>query len=297
MPQAQLRGITIDYEISGPPDGEPLLLIMGLGMQRVAWPQGLIEQLVERGFRVITFDNRDVGLSARYDHAGVPSMVRIAALRLIGARAALPYTLSDIADDAAALLDHLGVASTHVAGISMGGMIAQHLAARHPQRVRSLTLLATTSGRLGLPLPRAKVLRVARSRPLGAHTPEQAADYAVRLFTAIGSPRYPTAPAILHAQALAAARRAPAGAGVLRQFAAVLADGDRGPLLRQLRMPAQVLHGDADPMLPIAHGHELARRLPGARFARLEGWGHDLPAPLWPVFTAYIEALAQQRPI
>ncbi len=294
MPQAQLRGITIDYAVAGPPDGEPLLLIMGLAMQRVAWPEGLIEQLVARGFRVITFDNRDIGLSTHFEQAGVPNMAKIAVLRLIGVRAALPYSLPDIADDAAALLDHLGIASAHVAGISMGGMIAQHLAARHPQRVRSLTLLASSSGRLGLPLPHVKVLRVARTRPTGAPTPEQAADYTVRMFTAIGSPRYPTAPATLRSNALAAALRAPAGAGVLRQFAAVLADGDRRPLLRGLGMPAQVLHGDADPMVPIAHGHDLARHLRGARFTRLEGWGHDLPAPLWPVFTAHIEALAQR---
>lgn len=288
------NGVEIEVDVQGPEHGEPLLLIMGLAMQRVAWPEGLIEQLVARGFRVITFDNRDIGLSTRFEQAGVPNMAKIAALRLIGVRAALPYSLPDIADDAAALLDHLGIDSAHVAGISMGGMIAQHLAARHPRRVRSLTLLATTSGRLGLPLPHAKVLRVARTRPHGAHTPEQAAEFTVRLFTTIGSPRYPTAPEILRTRALAAARRAPAGAGVLRQLAAVLADGDRRALLRGLGLPAQVLHGDADPMLPIAHGHDLARHLRGARFTRLEGWGHDLPAPLWPVFTAHIEALAQR---
>jgi pimeloyl-ACP methyl ester carboxylesterase len=292
MPGATLRGVALDYDVAGPPGGEPLLLVMGLGMQRVAWPEGLIELLVARGFRVLTFDNRDVGLSQRYDEHGLPNLARVAALRLVGARAALPYALSDIADDAAALLAHLGIARAHVAGISMGGMIAQHLAARHPALVRSLTLMATTSGRLGLPLPRPRVMAVARTRPRGAHTPEHAADYAVRLFEVIGSPRYPTPSGELRERALAAARRAPAGAGVVRQFAAILADGERPGLLRSVAVPAQVLHGDADPMLPIAHGRDLARRLPHAEFHRIEGWGHDLPAPLWPVFTTRIGALA-----
>jgi pimeloyl-ACP methyl ester carboxylesterase len=292
MPQATLRDVVIDYDVAGPVDGEPLLLVMGLAMQRVAWPAAFIELLAGRGFRVVTLDNRDIGHSQRYDHAGVPSLAKVAAWRLVGARAALPYALADLADDAAALLDHLGIASAHVAGISMGGMIAQHLAARHPGKVRSLTLLATSSGHLGLPPPRARVLAVARTRPTGAHTPEQAAEYTVRLFSVLGSPRYPTPPEQLYAQGLAAARRAPAGAGVLRQFAAILADGDRRPLLRTIRARAQVLHGDADPMLPIAHGHDLARHLPGARFERLEGWGHDLPAPLWPVFAERIASLA-----
>jgi pimeloyl-ACP methyl ester carboxylesterase len=293
MPQATLNGITIDHAVAGSPDGEPLLLLMGLAMQRVAWPEALIDGLVARGFRVVTMDNRDIGLSHRHDEAGVPSLARVAAWRLVGARASLPYALADLADDAAALLDHLGIDSAHVAGISMGGMIAQHLAARHARKVRSLTLMATSSGRLGLPLPHRRVLAVARSRPSGAHTPEQAAEYSVRLFGVIGSPRYPTPREDLYARALASARRAPAGAGVLRQFAAIVADGDRRPLLRAIGAPTQVLHGDADLMVPIAHGHDLARHIDGARFERIEGWGHDLPAPLWPVFAERIAALAR----
>ena len=174
----------------------------------------------------------------------------------------------------------------------MGGMIAQHLAARHPRQVRSLTLLATSSGRLGLPLPSPRVLRVARTRPGAGHTPEDAAEYSVRLFATIGSPRYPTPRETLYARALAAARRAPAGAGVQRQMAAILADGDRRPLLRAIVAPSQVLHGDADLLVPIAHGHDLARHLHGAEFHRIEGWGHDLPAALWPVFAGRISALA-----
>jgi pimeloyl-ACP methyl ester carboxylesterase len=292
MAQATLRDVVIDYDVTGPADGEPLLLVMGLAMQRVAWPQGFIDLLVARGFRVVTFDNRDIGLSQRYDHAGLPNLAKVAAWRLVGARAALPYGLADLADDADALLEHLGIASAHVVGISMGGMIAQHLAARHPRRVRSLTLLATSSGRLGLPLPSPRVLRLTRTRPGVGHTAEDAAEYAVRLFGTIGSPRYPTPRETLYARALTAARRAPAGAGVLRQMAAILADGDRRPLLRTIAMPNQVLHGDADLLVPIAHGHDLARNLRDSTFHRIEGWGHDLPAALWPVFAGRIASLA-----
>jgi pimeloyl-ACP methyl ester carboxylesterase len=290
--QALLNGVSIDFDVVGPADGTPLLLIMGLAMQRVAWAPGFIEQLAGRGFLVITFDNRDVGLSQRYEAAGVPNLAQVAALRLIGARAALPYGLGDIADDAAALLDHLHIEAALVAGISMGGMVAQHLAARHPHKVRALTLMATSSGRLGLPPPSMRVLRVARTRPGSGHTPEEAAEYSVRLFTAIGSPRYPTPAEQLRAHALVAARRASAGGGVLRQFAAIIADGDRRPLLRTIRAPTLILHGDADLMVPIAHGHDLARHLPQARFERLDGWGHDLPGPLWPVFAQRIAASA-----
>ena len=293
MPQADLAGTTIDYDVAGPADGEPLLLLMGLAMQRVAWPAPFIDHLTDHGFRVVTLDNRDVGLSRRHDEAGVPNLARVVALRLVGTRAALPYSLADLADDAAALLGHLGIESVHVAGISMGGMIAQHLAARHPARMRSLTLLASSSGRLGLPPPRPRVLAVARTRPGVPHTPEQAADFSVRLFGAIGSPRYPTPPDQIRAHAIAAARRAAAGAGALRQLAAILADGDRRPLLRTIHAPTQILHGDADPMLPLAHGHDLARHLPQGRFERIEGWGHDLPAPLWPLFARRIAALAR----
>jgi len=283
--------VTLDYDVVGPQHGRPLLLIMGLGMQRVAWPDAFVEALVARGFRVVTFDNRDVGLSTRYDQHPAPGLFDMLAARL-GRGPAPAYRLSDIADDGAALLDHLGFERAHVAGISMGGMIAMHLAAQHPARVLSLTLMATSSGRLGLPPPRPRVLQVAFSRPDPAAGPDAAVDYAVRMFTTLGGSGYPTGPETIRERAGCQATRAARGTGINRQMAAIAADGDRSALLRQLRMPVLILHGSDDPMVPPAHGHQLARLLPHARFELVEGWGHDLPDALAPRFAEAISELA-----
>jgi pimeloyl-ACP methyl ester carboxylesterase len=288
MPQATLAGVTLDYAIEGPRHGQPLLLIMGLGMQRVAWPDSLLAALHARGLRTITFDNRDVGLSTRYDEHPLPGLLALAGHRLLGTPLELPYRLPDLADDAARLLDHLDVAHAHVLGISMGGMVATHLATREPQRVRTLTLMATSSGRLGLPLPRPRVMRVVMTRPASSAPAQAAVDYMVRLFTAIGSPGYPTARAELERRARRHVERAPRGTGLLRQFNAIVADGDRSALLRALKLPVLIMHGSADPMMPPAHGRDLVRCLPRARFERIEGWAHDLPDALAERFAALV---------
>lgn len=295
---AYVNGVALDHVIDGPADGPLVLLIMGLAMQRVAWPAELLARLHAAGLRTLTFDNRDVGLSTRYDDRGVPGFARLAARRLFGADATrgLPYTLADLADDAAALLDHVGAPAAHVVGISMGGMIAQRLAIQHPRLVASLTLLASSSGRLGLPLPRAKLMRVMATRPRGpVITREDAADYHVRLFTTLAGPGWPMPREELARRARAHAERASAGSGVLRQFAAIVADGERWRMLERIAAPTQVLHGDADPMLPLAHGIDLARRIPRAGFDVISGWGHDLPDALLPEFAERISALARQR--
>ena len=296
MPRLQANGVEIDYEVAGPGDGMPLLLVMGLAMQRTAWPPALLDALAKRGFRCITFDNRDIGLSTRYDHAGVPSLPAAMAARLLGVRSRVPYSLADIADDAAALLAHLGVERAHVAGISMGGMISQHFAARHAARVASLTLLATSSGRLGLPLPRAPVLRIMLTRPKTPVTMDDAVDYLVRLFSTIGSPGFPMSRDEIAQRARASVERAPAGNGVLRQLAAIMADGDRSVMLRSLKAPTLILHGTEDPMVPIAHGEQLARVIPQASFERIPGWGHDLPAALLGGLADRIAKHAQSAP-
>ncbi len=288
---ALVNGVALDFALEGPPGAPLVLLIMGLAMQRVAWPAELLGRLHAAGLSTLTFDNRDVGLSTRFDERGVPSFARIAARRLFGADATrgLPYTLADLADDAAALLDYVGTDAAHVVGISMGGMIAQRLAIQHPHKVASLTLLASSSGRLGLPLPRAKVMRVVMHRPRGPNvTRAAAADYHVRLFTTLAGPRWPMSRDELTRRARAHAERAAAGSGVLRQFAAIMADGERWRLLERIVAPTQVLHGDADPMLPLAHGIDLARRIPRAAFDAISGWGHDLPDALLPEFVRRI---------
>lgn len=293
MPTHRHADIELDYAVHGPEQGVPLLLIMGLTMQRTAWPDSLLDALANEGFRVITFDNRDIGLSTRLREAPLPSLPRLLSARLLGRTPALPYTLADLADDAAELLAGLGIARAHVAGISMGGMIAQHLAARHPQRIATLSLLATSSGRLGLPPPRLPVLRIMASRPRERVSEEAAVDYMQRLFGAIGSPGWPTATEERRARALAAVRRAATGRSADRQLAAILMDR-RLPLLPQLRCPTLVLHGRDDAMVPLAHGRDLARRIPGAELRVIDGWGHDLPDPLMPTLAAHIGALARR---
>lgn len=275
----KLVGLELDYAVHGPAGGEPLLMIMGLGMQRVAWPDSLLNALANAGYRCITFDNRDVGHSTRYEAYGVPSLPASLAGRLLRRRLRLPYGLADMADDAAGLLQHLGVARAHVLGISMGGMVAQHFAHRHPGRCRSLTLMCSSSGRLGLPLPHAPVIRQLMRRPRDGRR-EAAIDYMVTLLRLIGSPAFPMPQEELLRRARAGALRAASGHGVSRQLAAILNDGDRSTLLRHLDLPTLVLHGTADPMVPLAHGEDLARRVRGARLERIEGWGHDLPDAL-----------------
>ena len=190
--QVSANGIALEVDDRGPPDGEPLLMIMGLGMQLVAWPEGLVDLLVARGFRVIRFDNRDVGLSQRFDSLGVPNLAAAALRHTMGLPVTSPYRLAELADDSAALIAALGLESAHVCGASMGGMVAQHLAARHPQRVRSLTLMMTTSGARQLPQPGWKVRMALLSRPQDPHSHERIVDHFMHIYGVIGSPGYPT---------------------------------------------------------------------------------------------------------
>ena len=292
MPRARVNQIEIDYAEHGPADGVPLLLIMGLAMQRVAWPVSLLDALANGGFRCITFDNRDIGLSTRCRGARVPGLPRLVAARLSGRTPRLPYRLADLADDAAGLLDTLDIEHAHVAGISMGGMIAQHFAHRFAERTRSLTLMATSTGRLGLPLPRPKVLRIMLRRPRDAAHEDAVARYMLDLFTAIGSPGYPTPVSELEPRVRAAIRRAPAGASVTRQLAAIITDAHRGPLLRSLHCPTLILHGSDDAMVPVAHAHEMSRAMRQATLRIIPGWGHDLPEALMPELARHIKQTA-----
>lgn len=273
-------GVEIEYATQGPDDGTPLLLVMGLGMQRTAWPASLIEAFVQQGFRCIGFDNRDIGLSTRYDEHGVPPLHRVIAARLLRRPYRTPYRLADIADDGMAVLDTLGIARAHVLGMSMGGMIAQHIAARHGPRLLSLTLMSTSSGRLGLPLPSSTVLQLMLSRPNQRISLDAATTYLVRLFSAIGSPNFPTPREEMVRRARDSILRAPTGSGIARQLAAIISDGDRTPMLRKLAVPTLVMHGTHDAMVPLAHGRHLAGVIPGARLHTIRGWGHDLPDAL-----------------
>lgn len=293
--QISANGLALEVEDHGPTSGEPLLLIMGLGMQLLGWPDGLVQQLVDAGFRVIRYDHRDVGLSQGLDHLGEPNVALASMQHLLHLPVKSPYSLADMAEDARGLLDALGLASAHVCGASMGGMIAQHLAARHPQRVRSLTVMMSTSGARHLPGPRWRVRSGLLARPPADHAGRVAhnADF-VRL---IGSPAYPAAPGSIEARIDRALKRAYRPRGLVRHLAAVAADADRSPLLRQIQAPTQIIHGDADPLVPLAGGRDLAAKIPGARLDIVPGMGHDLPEALFARFTQGIsEAAERHRP-
>jgi pimeloyl-ACP methyl ester carboxylesterase len=281
------NGIGIEIDDRGPPGGEPLLLIMGLGMQLIAWPEELVDLLVARGFRVIRLDNRDAGLSQGFDHLGTPNLALASLRYALRLPVRAPYSIADMAADAVGVLDVLGIEQAHVCGASMGGMIAQHLAAAHPQRVQRLTLMMTTSGSRRLPQPTARVRAALLSRPDG-RDPAAVVAHLERLFQVIGSPGYRPEPQRQRQRLAATVARAWRPAGTARQLCAVAADGDRTPMLSRIVAPTSVIHGADDPLVPVACGEDLARRISGARLHRIEGMGHDLPLALLPRFAEVI---------
>ena len=290
--QISANGIAIEVEDLGKPTDEPLLLIMGLGMQLTAWHRGLVQQMLDQGFRVIRFDNRDVGLSQNFDGLGVPNLALAALQRLAHWPVRSAYSLSDMADDAAGVLTALGLKSAHVCGASMGGMIAQQLALNHPERVRSLTLMMTDSGARGLPRPTLKVSAALLARPADPYDLDSLVDHYYRLFRLIGSPAYPGPEAWLRQVCADAVRRSNRPQGFARQLMAIAADTGRAAQLGRIKRPTLVLHGLADPLIPVAAAHDLAARIPGAQLELIEGMGHDLPEPLWPRFVAAIQTVA-----
>jgi pimeloyl-ACP methyl ester carboxylesterase len=289
--QLSANGTRLEVEDHGSPAGEPLLLVMGLGMQLLGWHEDFVAQLVERGFRVIRFDNRDIGLSQSFDHLGVPSLALESLRHALGFRVRSPYALADMAKDAIGILDALGIEAAHVCGASMGGMIAQHMARIAPTRVKSLTLMMTSSGARHLPAASLKVRSALISRP-PANTVEGIVEHYVKLYALIGSPAYPSAPAGLRERFTVSVRRSYRPAGTARQMVAIAADGDRSPLLGAIRMPTQIIHGVADPLVPVAAGRDLKAKIPEAKIDLVEGMGHDLPMPLWPRFVDGIAAAA-----
>jgi pimeloyl-ACP methyl ester carboxylesterase len=265
---------------------------MGLGMQLLAWHEDFVASLVARGFRVIRFDNRDIGLSQSFDAVGVPNLAFDSVRYALGLRVSSPYTLADMAADTAGLLDALGIARAHVCGASMGGMIAQRLAARHPERVKSVTLMMTSSGSRHLPGPSLKVRGAMISRPKQPRRVENIVDHYVDLYRLIGSPAFPATREYLRERLTRSVTRSYRPAGTARQMVAIAADGDRSAVLATLRSPTHVIHGAADPLIPVPAGRDLAARIPGATLDVIDGMGHDLPKELWPRFVAGIAGAA-----
>ena len=276
---ATAQGTALEVDDQGPTHAEPVLLVMGLGMQLIAWPDELVERLLRHGFRVIRFDNRDAGLSQGFDELGKPNLAVAGLRHLLHLQVHAPYTLADMAADTVGLMDALRLPRVHLVGASMGGMIAQHVAARHPGRVASLGLIMSTSGARHLPQPGWEIRGLLMQRPDGSDA-DAVVAHLERLLRKIGSPAYPPDPVRLRERLRASVARAWRPAGTARQLAAVVADGDRSALLRLITAPTLVIHGEADPLVPVAAGRELAQLIAGAESDFIPGRGHDLPLAL-----------------
>ena len=298
----KIKANNIDIEIEdtaaiNPSDVEALvrpavLLIMGLGMQLVAWPPELIETLVDAGYRVIRMDNRDIGLSQHFDHLGKPQLAWAAIRHRLGLRVTPPYSVTDMAQDAIGVLDALDIARAHIVGVSMGGMIAQRVAIAAPTRVLSLTSIMSSSGAKGLPQPARDIQRLLLRQRSTHATLEQQVAHFLRLFRAIGSPDYLLPEDEMRQRITAAVQRSFHPQGTTRQLLAVLADVTRAAQLARITCPTLVLHGKADPLVPFAHGEDTAQRIAGARLVPIDGMGHDLPPlPLQRVLDALVPHL------
>jgi pimeloyl-ACP methyl ester carboxylesterase len=281
MTQIRANNIDIEYESYGGGDAPVILLIMGLGSQLTRWPLPFVEKLTSQGYRVIRFDNRDIGLSTKFDASGIPNIRDIAIAKASGKPITVAYTLDDMAGDAIGLLDALHIDRAHIVGASMGGMIGQLVAADYPQRVLSFTSIMSTTGNPALPpsKPEAGAL-------LGAPAPspkdqEAFAAHAIKVSRTIGSPLYPAEESYLRERALSDAARSYSPLGMLRQLAAVTATGDRRAKLKNITAPTLVIHGADDPLVPVQGGEDTAANIAGAQLMIIPGMGHDLPAPLY----------------
>jgi len=284
MPQAEANGIVLEYDTFGDPAHPALLLIMGLATQMTAWDPRFCGMLAERGYHVIRFDNRDIGLSTAFDHLPDPDLLALIA----GDTATAPYLMADLAADAVGLLDALGIERAHVVGVSMGGMIAQELAIKYPERVLSLCSFMSTTGDHEVGQASQEALAALLSPP--GTTREEVIERGVNVLRVIGSatPELAVTDEWRRDRIAAAFDRSFRPAGGARQLAAITASPDRTEGLRSLTMPVLVLHGDRDPLIDVSGGRATAAAVPGAELIVYPGMGHDLPEPLWPEFVEAI---------
>ena len=294
MPEIQANGLSLHYQSLGRASDPAILLVMGLAMQMIVWPDPFCDLLVAGGFRVIRFDNRDVGLSTHLSHLRVPSIL-VAYLRFVlhlPVRA--PYVIDDMARDTAALIDALQLRRPHVVGASMGGMIAQNLAAQFPDRLSSLTSIMSTTGRRSLPKPSFKTQRALLRPPAKPGDSEGAIERMMQVLRVIGSRSNPLAPELARELCERHVRRSSDPAGGARQLLAIAASGDRTDIVRRIRTPTLVIHGDEDPLVPPPCGVETTRVIRaggGAATLRvIAGMGHDFPLPLLPAIADAIVA-------
>jgi len=293
MPSVQANGLTFEYEALGDQGDPVILLIMGLGVQMILWPDEFCAMLAARGFRVIRFDNRDAGLSSQLDHLGAPNVTLQYVKYMLHLPLKAPYLIDDMARDTVALLDALGIPRAHLVGASMGGMIAQNAAANFPDRVASLTSIMSTTGHRKLPPPEKRALKALMQKPAKKGDVAAAAARLKRLLRAIGSQTHPAEEAELSGFCERHASRAHNPPGQMRQLVAIAASGDRTPVVRRIKAPTLVIHGTEDPLILPACGRATAQAVEAgggsAKLVELEGMGHDLPKPLWPRLVDLIE--------
>ena len=278
--RVNVNGVEIVYDTFGESSAAPMLLIMGLGEQMIGWDEDFCTQLASHGYWVIRFDNRDVGLSTRLDEAGVPDILALFQAQTQGKSMQVPYTLHDMADDVVGLLDALDVESAHVVGISMGGMIAQEMVIHHPERVRTLTSIMSSTGNPDLPPPSNEAMSI-----LVTPFPTDREGYienAIHTWKILSGPGFPIEEVRIKERAGRAFDRGLSLAGTARQLAAILASGSRKERLRSVTQKTLVIHGDADPLVPVECGRDTAASIPGAELLIIEGMGHDLPLAVIP---------------
>lgn len=282
MSKARANGLELEYETFGRPNNSPLVLVMGLGAQMIAWPEALCEGLADKGFYVIRFDNRDSGRSTWLNHLGIPDVAAMYSAAEAGEAVDSPYSLADMAADTIALLDALDLPDAHIAGGSMGGMIAQICAAGYPDRVRSMTSIMSTSGRRQLPPGEPEAMSAIVTPPDNPEDRESIIETDVRALQIISGTGYPLSREYARDLAARSYERGYNLAGTARQFAAILADGSRARLLQRIQRPSLVVHGDHDPLIPPAAGEDTAALIPGAELRMIRGMGHHIAAEIIP---------------
>jgi len=290
MAQVQANGLTFEYESFGRKSDPALLLIMGFSAQMTMWPQALCEGLAGRGFRVIRFDNRDIGKSTHLEHLGAPDISVAMAKAMSGQPVDAPYALDDMALDAVSVLRALDIESAHIVGASMGGMIAQIVAARHPDATRSLVSIMSTTGRRDLP-PATPEAMSALMTPPPSDSREDRIEAGMKVWRAIGSPGYRESEAELRAIVTREVDRSPYDpAGIGRQMVAIVSAPPRNDMLKNVRAPSLVIHGADDPLVPVEGGKDTAASIPGCKIVIVPGMGHGFESPLVPLYLEHIGA-------
>ena len=277
--EVTVNDVRIAYDTFGEPSAPPLLLVMGLGGQMIAWDEEFCNQLAAQGYWVVRFDNRDVGLSTRFDELGIPNILEMIQAQAMGETIKPPYLLKDMADDTVGLLDALGIGSAHIVGVSMGGMIVQEMVIYHPERVRTMTSIMSTTGNPDLPPSKPEAMAM-----LMEPAPEGRTEYiqnSVRASQVLNGPEIPLDLDRVREKAGLAFDRGLSPAGTTRQLAAILGSGSRKIALGAVTVPTLVIHGDTDPLVPVEGGIDTAEAITGAKLLIIKGMGHDLPPAVW----------------